>query len=88
MRSIFSIVKIHPEKVILRDEFNNSMSTMTVTNDAEAVVEYILKLYPHKRIFYYDTEGMLDELMHDGEQFRGFKVGPRTKEEVESFGQW
>lgn len=46
---------------------------LSVTNDAEAVVEKLLERYGDKRIFYYDTQGELSELTHDGERFTGFK---------------
>lgn len=75
MRAQFSIVNVEDDKVTVRDECQ-STGTMSVTNDAEAVVEHLVKLYPGRRIFYYDSYGMLDELAHDGEKFTGFKPGP------------
>jgi len=46
-------------------------NNMTVTNDAERVVAKItadhwLMGYLHQRIFYQDTDGQIDELVHDG----------------------
>jgi hypothetical protein len=52
----------------------------SVTNDAEGVVRDLLfvgLLKPNQRLFYYDSDGQLDELCHDGERFTGFKPGPR-----------
>lgn len=44
----------------------------TVTNDAENVVDYLLPLLQGRRLFYFDSEGDLDELLiHDG-KFAGF----------------
>jgi len=45
---------------------------MSVTNDAERVVEEIIPRFKGKRIVYKDTDGRWDELVHDGHQFTGF----------------
>jgi len=48
---------------------------LTVTNAAEWVVEDLLgrgKLLQDQRLFYYDSEGELAELLHDGKHFTGF----------------
>lgn len=45
---------------------------LSVTNDAENVVREILQRTPVDRIFYRDTEGQWDELVHDGQRFTGF----------------
>ncbi len=60
----------------LHDSFSNP--TMSVTNDAEAVVAAVLRNYPWAaRIVYRDTEGEWAELRHDGfSVFKGF--GPWT----------
>jgi len=44
----------------------------SVTNDAENVVEYLYNLYGNRRIFYIDSEGILDELRHNNGNFVGF----------------
>ncbi len=60
----------------------------SVTNDAEAVVRTLhfaglltcqAPLKPGPRgLFYYDTSGQLDEIIHDGQgKFMGFRPGPR-----------
>ena len=56
---------------------------LTVTNDAESVVEELLcshHLRPGQRLFYYDTEGQLDELVVKDGKFAGFAPGPATAE--------
>lgn len=75
MRAAFTILDVDAERVTIRDEANIE-ETMTVTNDAEAVVEHLLLRYPGRRIFYYDTDGHLDELAHDGVRFTKFQPGP------------
>jgi hypothetical protein len=48
---------------------------VSVTNDAENVVAYVLERYLKKpRILYKDTDGEWDELLHDGEKFTGFSI--------------
>lgn len=52
---------------------------MSVTNDAEAVVEAVLATDPRPtkgRIVYRDTDGRWDELVHDGKKFTGFAPIP------------
>lgn len=50
---------------------------VSVTNDAEAVVENLIKFSGagDKRIFYIDTDRQIDELVHDGTKFVDFKPG-------------
>ena len=53
----------------------------TVTNDAEDVLARLHcegKLPAGRRLYYYDSEGRLDELKHDGQgHFTGFGPGPQ-----------
>lgn len=52
----------------------------TVTNDAEAVVEALVKagrLPEGRRLLYFDSEGDLDEIIVKNGKFAGFKAGPR-----------
>lgn len=65
---------------------------MSVTNDAEGVVAYLhgrmAREHQSKRIFYKDSMGMWDELLHDGDQFEGFAPGvsPEARTEIELLG--
>lgn len=74
MKAAFTLVSVDGETVVIRDRCND-MGTMTVTNDAEAVVANLHRQYPGRRIFYYDTDGRRDELLHDKGAFRGFCSG-------------
>jgi hypothetical protein len=50
----------------------------SVTNDAEYVVEQLyfeFGITDETRIFYEDSEGQIDELLHIGARFLGFKTG-------------
>ena len=49
---------------------------LSVTNDAERVVEELVqrgKLPPGRRLFYYDSEGQLDEIVVRAGRFAGFR---------------
>ena len=62
--------------VVLRD-VGPWKSHPTVTNNAEAVVSELLAagvLREGQQLLCYDSDGMLDELKHDGKRFTGFGV--------------
>lgn len=50
----------------------------TVTNDAERVVAELAPILRGRRLYYFDSEGDLDELVVKDGRFAGFKVGPRS----------
>jgi hypothetical protein len=86
MRSDYKLVDRPPsladvDCLVIRDV--GTWSHKSVTNDAENVVAEMLRhgsdggLLKEQRLFYFDSEGVLDELCHDGEKFTGFAVGPR-----------
>jgi hypothetical protein len=51
----------------------NYYKTMSITNDAEAVVEWAHNnVSGFSRILYMDTEGLVDELLFEGGKFTGF----------------
>lgn len=69
MKSSFSITEIKDDRVVILD---NNLGGRSVTNDAENVVEYLYNVYGNRRIFYIDSEGVLDELRHNKGEFVGF----------------
>ena len=74
MKTKFVIEQETPEFVYILD---TTQSEKSVTNDAKAVVEY---LYEHhnlgnRRLFYRDTIGNNDEMLHENGTFKGFAVG-------------
>ncbi len=69
MNSDFFITSVEETAVFLVDADRGRMS---VTNDAENVVEYINKLYPNKRIMYKDSEKQWGELVHKDGNFIGY----------------
>ena len=60
------------------------METMSVTNDAEAVVAFLKEhaiLIGDSKLYYIDTDGRVDILEHDGNgNFTGFKFGYNNEE--------
>jgi hypothetical protein len=60
--------------IYIRDVGGNYRS---VTNDAEKVIEKLTteNNLGNRRVFYMDTEGQIDELVHKGNRFTGFKHG-------------
>lgn len=60
--------------VVIRDGWYEGCGKLTVTNDAEDVVEAVLTKHPDCRIAYYDTENVLSELTHEDGAFTGFSV--------------
>lgn len=68
VRATYQVVTITGTLVTIKDLDGR----VSVTNDAEAVVAEVLQDYPGRKIHYYDTDGNLDELCHDGTKFTGF----------------
>jgi hypothetical protein len=63
---------------VIRD-IGNHARCLTVTNDAEYIVTTLLSaglMKRKQRLFYFDSDGALDEILHDGVKFTGFAPGP------------
>jgi len=76
MRARFIVEEATPERVVISDVGTTQTS---VTNDAEAVVEYLLNhgiVKPGQRLFYYDSEGNRDELLFNDKGFIDFNLNP------------
>lgn len=69
IRSEFIVVKVTPEAIYIRDLDRGAMS---VTNDAERVVEYLYKHYGNRKFIYRDSLGEWSELLHDNGTFTDF----------------
>ena len=74
----FAIVEDSQDRVVLKD-LGPWDKHPTITNDAEGVVERLAPMLKGRRLFYYDSEGELDELAVDAHlgTFAGFRPGPR-----------
>lgn len=76
MRAIYRIEEQTDDRLVIRDIGHKYC--MTVTNDAQAVVQDLHRngILGNRKLFYYDSEGELDELIHDGHgMFQGFAPG-------------
>jgi hypothetical protein len=75
-QSNYQIVSNTENKPLIIKDIGPWDKFMTVTNNAEGVVEELFAagyLNNGRRLFYYDSENELDELIHDGGKFTGFK---------------
>lgn len=72
--AIYEVVEETHEKVVIRD-IGHDRGRPSVTNDAEGVVARVKNL-GSRRLFYFDSQGDLDELLHVGGVFVGFAPGP------------
>lgn len=70
-RSDWHITTSDPNRKIvwIVDEDKGNMS---VTNDAERVVQAVLEVFPNYRIVYRDSEGNWNELHHKNGYFTGY----------------
>lgn len=71
-RSKFNVLRQNDESVTLEDCDDGAMS---VTNDAENVVEAMVPLLNGRRLFYIDSMGDLGELCISNGIFAGFGMG-------------
>lgn len=73
----FEVVTVSRESVTIRDLNRGRKS---VTNDARAVVSELRRsdlLLPGRRLFYFDSEGELDEIVWAEDGGVAFAPGPR-----------
>lgn len=77
-RAKFDVLAVTRDEVVIRDTGRGLAPT--VTNAVEGVVADLRAqklLPPGRRLFYYDNEGALDEILLVGGVFAGFAPGPR-----------
>jgi len=73
----YLIIKNAPEYVFILDTGGNA-GKRTITNDADFVIQDLsdfIDNFQNKRVFYTDTDGRIDEMLHNGNQFTTFKAG-------------
>jgi hypothetical protein len=77
MLASFTIVRETSEYIYIVDN-SNVAGSKTITNDAEEVISYLFNvgfLSCSQRVYYKDTNGCIDELLHFDGRFKGFKSG-------------
>jgi hypothetical protein len=75
VRAKYSVLKKTPTMVLLQDEMGLNDTCLSVTNDAEEVVREINNWFPGIKIYYVDTLGTVDELLHINGRFTDFGHG-------------
>ena len=74
----YDIESVTPDAVRIRDEGPWDLHK-TITNDAEWVVRQLYEagyLRGQQKLYYWDSEGRMDEIEHYNGQFIGFKFLP------------
>ena len=74
----YEIVSVTSESVVIKDIGPWDLC-LTVTNDAESVVQTMAPHLGGRRLYYIDSAGELDELVIRNGKFAGFKPGPGHK---------
>jgi len=74
----FKIIEDVPGEPLVIQDMSNAFLCATITNDAEGVVERLFeaeKLPDGRKLLYYDSDGEIAELVHDGKgNFLGFSM--------------
>lgn len=76
MHAAYEILKHEPGKYIYIQDVG--YECRSVTNDAEWVIGQLFRWFgidAETRVFYDDSCGRTDELLHSGGKFKGFKAG-------------
>jgi hypothetical protein len=71
----YEVITVNAQFLYLEDTGHNQFKT--VTNDAENVIDELRQKYgiEGRRIFYKDSLGQIDELLHRNGLFFGFRLG-------------
>jgi UDP-2,3-diacylglucosamine pyrophosphatase LpxH len=75
-RADYKIIKSNDDAVWIIDELVDGYEgdALSITNDAEEVIAELRPLYGNRRVFYRDTQGRWDELVHDETGFISFRL--------------
>jgi len=74
LQAQFSVERIEEKAVFIVDNCEQHQSR-SVTNDAERVCKLLFRDFGNRQIFYKDSAGTWDELVHHFGVFREFKFG-------------
>jgi len=73
----YDVIRDTAEYVFILDVGGNA-GKRTVTNDADFIIQDLsdfIDNFQNKRVFYTDTDGRIDEMLHNGNHFTTFKAG-------------
>jgi hypothetical protein len=75
LHAAYNVVKNTTAFIHIKDIGN--ITRMSVTNDVEYVLSELSKQYDisRRRVFYTDSDGQIDEIVHRGKNFISFKAG-------------
>jgi hypothetical protein len=75
LHAAYNVVKDTTAFIHIKDIGNTSR--MSVTNDVKYVLSELSKQYDinRLRVFYTDSDGQIDEIVHKGKNFISFKAG-------------
>lgn len=79
IRSKFTVNVVTDNAVFITDDCETHGPCMSVTNDAENVTQHLYEKFGDKQIFYKDTMGQWDELVHKCGKFLKFAPGERIR---------
>jgi len=79
-RARYELVREDAEGVLIRD-LGPWDRHSTVTNDAEQVVAELVPMLQGRRLYYFDSNGELDELVIRDGRFSGYAPGPGRRAE-------
>lgn len=73
----FHIAKETAEYVFIIDDYSPESPSVSVTNNPEDVLKALAcgRTLESQRVFYMDTDGQIDELLHKKDEFTGYKAG-------------
>ena len=78
MHARIEALKHERGKYIFVRDIGHFTGGRSVTNDVEYIIEQLyldFGITDETRIFYADSEGDIDELLHAGRKFKGFNTG-------------
>jgi hypothetical protein len=80
----FHIKKETQDYIFIQDDYSDDNPCPTVTNAVENVVECLSDKYNlgTRRLYYQDTEGQIDELVHENGTFKCFSSGHEDAPEL------
>ncbi len=77
MRKSNYIISINTKEFIFVVDVGPWNEFMTVTNNVEDVLKSLGPVLGNKKLYYEDSEGIFDEILHDGIVFMGFSPADR-----------
>lgn len=78
INSKFTIRCVNADAIFITDDCCSNEPYMSVTNDAGQVTRYLYDKFGDKRIFYRDSTGRWDELVHEDGAFTRYSPGVPT----------